>query len=156
MAGRRLAEGAERITDPTAGEWGELIMGGWWGSAPDGGDAAFLLLGTPDKRAPRTMPLMASLLGFNPTPRAFTATLDSDIHATISDDGWVTLHTPGGERVAHPVPQEWIGPARARGWVAVAISYVPMTSDEDAGQHAERAADDSVIGPVPLQKGEQS
>lgn len=144
------------MTDPIAGELGELIMSGWWGDAPDGGDAAFLLLGTPDKRASRTMPLMAGILGLDPTPGAFTESPSSDIHVTISDDGWATLHTPGGERFSRPVDPQWVAPARARGWVAVAVSFLPMLSNEDGGAHIERAADHAVIGLVPLQEGEKS
>lgn len=138
------------MTDPIAGELGELILSGWWGDAPDGGDAAFLLLGTSDERAPRTMPLVANVLGLDPAPGSFTPSPASDVHVTISEDGWVTLHTPGGERFSHPVDREWIGPARARGWVALTVSFLPMLGSENAGQHAERAADHAVVGLAPL------
>lgn len=132
------------------GELGDLILSGWWGDAPDGGDAAFLLLATPDERAAITMPLVASTLGLDPDPDVFTEAPQSDVHVTISDDGWATLHTPGGERFSRPVGADWIAPARARGWVALAVSYLPMGGNEDAGQHAERAAGNAAIGLVPL------
>jgi hypothetical protein len=138
------------MTDPIAGELGELILSGWWGEAPDGGDAAFLLLGTSDDRAPKTMPPVASALGLDPTPGAFTPSPASDVHVTISGDGWVTLHAPDGQQFSVPADGAWIGQALARGWVALAVSFLPMASSENAGQHAERAAENAVIGLVPL------
>lgn len=139
-----------RMNDPIAGELGDLILSGWWGDAPDGGDAAFLLLGTSDDRAPQSMPLVANALGFDPTPGAFIPSPASDVHVTISDDGWTTLHAPGGQQFTVPVDGDWIVPAKARGWVALAVSFLPMAGNENAGEHAERAAENAVIGLVPL------
>lgn len=138
------------MTDPISGELGELILSGWWGDAPDGGDAAFLLLGTSDKRARQTMPLVATALGLDPTPGAFVESPSSDVHVTISEDGWATLHAPEGQQFTVPVDADWIVPARARGWVALAVSFLSMASNENAGEHAERAAENAVIGIVPL------
>ncbi|NRQ35969.1 hypothetical protein HII36_29665 [Nonomuraea sp. NN258] len=138
------------MSSSLGGQLGDLILSGWLGDAPDGDDAAFLLLATPDERAPQTMPSVARALGFDSRPRAFTASPPSDVHVTISDDGWTTLHAPNGQQFTIPVHGDWIAPARARGWVALVVSFLPMSSDENAGEHTERAAEDAVIGLVPL------
>lgn len=49
--------------DPISGRFGQLVLGGWIGEVPTGGEAAFLLAATPDERAAETMPLFAGSLG---------------------------------------------------------------------------------------------
>src|SRR5215471_8627007 len=53
------------VTDPIEGQLGSLVLSRWVAKAPTGHDEAYLLLATPDERAPTTMALLAEALGLS-------------------------------------------------------------------------------------------
>lgn len=140
------------MTDPIEGRFGQILMAGWIGTAPDTGrEAAFLLLTTPAEGAPVTMPLVAQALGIE--PGTVTTRPDPDVHVTIStdgSDGWATLHTPGGEGMTRAVTADWAETAWADGRVVLAVGHQPMPVGEDAEAYTARAGNDISVGIVPL------
>lgn len=137
--------------DPIEGRLGSLVLSGWIAEAPDTGrDAAFLLMTTPDRRAPHTMPLIAEAFGIQPAPGSVAPAPGPP--AAISADRWVTLRTVAGEEVSLPVSPEWELTARADGRVVLVVGYRPRGSDvgEDAYTEEVMAQNAFVIGLMEL------
>ena len=140
------------MTDPIAGQYGELVLTAWYATAPDTGrDAAFLLLATPDERAPYTMPLVAQALGLRPQPGSLTPDV-TGMRVRIDADLWLHLEAPGGVDYTRPVTGEWVGVARADGRVVVMVGYEPMPAHQHPDAYTDRLqiSDRFVIGIVPL------
>lgn len=134
--------------DPIDGALGALVLGGWIAPAPTGHDEAYLLLTTPDERAPVTMPLVADALGLS-RPGTVTTMPIADTRVEIGADGWATLHTPGGGRYTRPVGGEWAQIARDRRQVVLCVGAAPMPYRMDPDTYTERYGDRIALGLIP-------
>lgn len=135
------------MTDPIDGLLGALIMTGWIAEAPTGQDEAYLLLTTPDPRAPVTMTLVADVLGVTGPPGS--PGTDPDVRVEVTADGWITLHTPGGERMSRPGSDEWIAIARAAGRAVLVVGTAPMPAGLDPDLYTDRHGDTCRIALIP-------
>lgn len=118
------------MVDPIDGVLGQLVLTGWIGETPEGRWSPYLMFTTPDPRAPDTMPIVADVLGMNPTPGTMTPTPE---HARVTLDGdrWVTVHAAGGFTWPYRVSEEWEQLAREQARVVVSVAYRPMKSGVD-------------------------
>lgn len=136
------------MTDPITGRFGALVLGSWVAEAPTGQDEAFLLLTTPDQRARITMPAVATMLGLTGPPGS-TCT-DPETRVTVGADGWLMLHTPGGEQFPHPGGDEWRTVARATGRAVLVVGTAPMPPGMAEDAYTDRHGGTAVIGLVPV------
>lgn len=141
------AGAAEPVADPINGRLGALVLTGWVADAPTGQDEAFLLLTTPDERAPALMPVVADAIGVGTTPGA--PVTDPDVHVTIGVDGWITLHVPG-DRYTRPGAAEWEHTAKTTGRAILVVGCAPMPAGLDPDTYTEQYGDTCRIGIVPL------
>lgn len=93
------------MSDPTSGTLGALVLTGWVAEAPTGQTEAFLLLTTDDPCATTTMSVVADVLGMTGPPGS--PVTSPEVYVTIGADGWITLHTAGGERFHRPGVDLW-------------------------------------------------
>lgn len=139
-----------RLVDAVAGM--PLSLAGWIGTTPDGTEAAYLLLCSPDERAPVAMPLIAGVLGLDHRGGAITTSADGATYVTVDEDLQATLVCPGAGRWSRPVDKEWAGLARARGQVVLTVAYRPLAADADILLEVEQmgAASQRTLGLVPV------
>lgn len=135
------------MSDPISGALGALVLTGWVAAAPTGRDEAYLLLTTPDPRADATMPAVADMLGLT-GPHGSPTTSD-EVYVTVGGDGWLTLHTPGGERLQRPAGGEWSRTATATGRVVLVVGTAPMPAGMHPDVYTGRYGDGCRIGLVP-------
>ena len=82
------------VTDPIEGQLGSLVLSRWVAKAPTGHDEAYLLLATPDERAPTTMALLAEALGLSTDEPGRRLPHDT-AHVRIEADSWIRLVVAG-------------------------------------------------------------
>jgi hypothetical protein len=137
-------------TNPIDGDLGSLTAFGWIAETPTGHDEAFLLLTTPDPRAPHTMAAIADLLGL---PAGADIDILDTVTAQVGADGWLTLHV-GPDRLERPVDRpvdaEWTQTAHARGRLVLVIGTAPMPAGMDPDQYTDRHGSECRLGLVPL------
>lgn len=136
------------MSDPIEGMYGSLVLTGWVAEAPTGRDEAFLLLTTPDPRAPTTMPAVAAALGLTGPPGSSTA--EPAVHVTIGPDGWITLATPGVQRFSHPGGEEWRTVARQTMRAVLVVGFAPKPPGMDADTYTDQLGDNAALGLVPV------
>jgi hypothetical protein len=134
------------MTDPIEGRLGALLMSGWIGEGPDGSEYAYLLLTTPDERAPETMPLVANLLGLE--PGRVIVDYQGGAVVELGADRWAGL-VVGGERFERPVSPEWAVLARDRGVVVVVVGVVPHRQGVAELAYVERSGATAALGLLP-------
>lgn len=129
-----------------------LSLAGWIGTTPDGTEAAYLLLCSPDERAPVAMPLIAGVLGLDHRGGAMTTSPDEAPYVTVEEDLQATLVCPGAGRWSRPVDEEWAGLARTRRQVVLTVAYRPLAADADILLEVEQlaAAAQCTLGLVPV------
>lgn len=137
------------VVDTIAGM--PLFLAGWIGTTPDGTEAAYLLLCSPDERAPVAMPLIAGVLGLD-RRGAMTASPDGATYVTVEEDLQAVLVCPGAGRWSRPVDEEWAGLARARRQVVLTVAHRPLAADADILLEVEQmaAASQCTLGLVPV------
>lgn len=119
------------MTDPIDGVLGQLLMGGWIGETPDGGEAAYLSLSTPGTKAhpaEETMPVVAQSIGLDAVGGRMR-NADPTVVLDITADNWVALRIAGQDVGTRPMTPEWVEHARARGYVVLAVLYIPARPD---------------------------
>lgn len=131
--------------DPISGSLGELVMSGWVAAAPTGYDEAYLLLTTPDPRAPTTMAAVADVLGLVVGQIAETGVA----HVEITS-GWAEL-VVAGQRFSRPVNSMWEATARERGQVVLAVGTAPRPAGMDEDTYTGRHGDEVAIGIVQIE-----
>jgi hypothetical protein len=122
------------VTDPIEGALGALVLSGWIAEAPTGQDEAYLMLTTPDERAPQTMPLVAEVFGIR--LGQFAGEADA-VTVSIGDDLWARL-SAGGQAFERPVSAEWAQVARRTGRVVLVVGGEPFPAGMDADTYTER------------------
>ena len=140
------------MIDPISGALGALVLTGWVASAPTGQDEAYLLLTTDDPRAAVTMPVVVALLGVTGPPGS--PVTSPEVYVGVGPDGWLTLHTPGGERMSRPGHPEWHEVAARTGRVVLAVGTAPKPAGMDPDTYTDRHGDSCRIGLVPLRDGQ--
>jgi hypothetical protein len=141
------------MADPIEGRFGALICVPWIRNAPNGQDAAYLLLATSDERAQATMPGVAEALGLDPRPAAFTSRAVTRARVYIGDDDWIFLVDLSGQLVAcRAASAEWASLAHQEEQVVLAIGYLPMPAEMHVDTYMEwvRESLQLVVGLVAL------
>jgi hypothetical protein len=127
---------------------GALALTGWVAPAPTGHEEAYLLLVTVDPARAADMPAVADALGL--TGLAGSLSTDPTVHVTVGSDGWITLHTPGGETLSRPGGAEWVDVAVATRRVVLVVGMAPMPSAVHPDRYTQRYGATSRLGMVPV------
>lgn len=110
--------------DPIEGRFGQVVMTGWIGETPEGRESPYLMMGTPDDRAPVTMPLVAEALGLDPTPGSMTP-VPAAVRITLDGDRWISVRHAGAP-FTYRVSEEWERMARQQRRVVLVLYLRPL------------------------------
>ncbi|MFK0229906.1 hypothetical protein ACIQUL_29540 [Streptomyces sp. NPDC090303] len=135
---------------------GDLAMACWTAMVPGDGLRSYALLahcGTQETNA--VMPSVAAVIGLDPTPGSVTSPLRRSTLFRMSENGWTTLCTPGGERIAYRAFDAWTTACGAGRCVGLYVSYLRLPEGVSVERHLKEMvrSDQYARGLVPVCRG---